>query len=135
YDVDNGNMLMVVKRLGAELLQSTLAFDALLRRGSSRSEAASRIARQARELDPRIPLALVEVEPEEHEKKVRNCPIDQLSAGMIIDNEVRTGSGLLVIARNQEVTPSIILKLKNYCEKGAIGAEVVVSVGKTAAAA
>jgi response regulator RpfG family c-di-GMP phosphodiesterase len=128
---DIGDREMAEMRLGAELLQVTLAFDALVRRGASRSEAASKIAKTHRDLDSRIPMALVEVEPEDHEKKVRTCRIEDISAGMIIDKEVRTETGLLIMGRNQEVTPFMILKLKNYYEKGLIVGDIVISVAQT----
>jgi response regulator RpfG family c-di-GMP phosphodiesterase len=128
---DIGDREMAEMRLGAELLQVTLAFDALVRRGASRSEAASKITRMHRDLDSRIPMALVEVEPEDHEKEVRTCRIEDVSPGMIIDKEVRTETGLLIMGRNQEVTPFMILKLKNYYEKGLIVGDIVISVPHT----
>jgi hypothetical protein len=126
---------MAEMRLGAELLQVALAFDNLVGKGSSRTEAAFKIMRQHGDLDPRVGLALVEVDPDDREKEKRTCRIEELSPGMIFDQEVRTESGLLIIARNQEVTPFILLKLKNYYEKGAIIGDIVVLVPKTAAAA
>jgi hypothetical protein len=120
-------------RLGAQLLQATLTFDGLVRKGSSRTEAASRIGRQFKDLDSRIPMALVEVEPEDCEKGIRTCRIEDISPGMILDKEIRTDAGLLITAKNQEVTPSIILKLKNYYAKNAIIGEVVVSMPQTPA--
>ncbi len=121
-------------RLGAELLQVTLAFDTLVRMGSSRTEAASKVTRQLVDLDSRVPMALVEVEPEDHEKKKRTCRIEELVPGMIIDQELRTETGVLVTAKNQEVSSFVILKLKNYYEKGAIIGDIVVSLPKAAAA-
>ena len=121
-------------RLGAELLQVTLAFDTLVRRGSSRTEAAFKVARKVAGLDSRVPMALVEVEPEDHDKKKRTCRIEELAPGMIIDQELRTETGVLITAKNQEVTPFVILKLKNYYEKGAIIGDIVVSLPKAAAA-
>jgi len=114
-------------RLGAELLNVTLAFDTRVRRGSSRTEAASAVGRQHSDLDPGVMMALVEVEPDAREKKVRTCRIEEISPGMVIDQDVRTEAGLLIIASNQEVTPSVILKLKNYYEKGAIIGDILVS--------
>jgi response regulator RpfG family c-di-GMP phosphodiesterase len=132
---DIGNREMAEMRLGAELLQAALAFDTLVRRGSSRTDAACKIMRQHAELDSRVAMAMVEVEPEDHNKEKRTWRIEELSPGMIFDQEIRTDAGLLVIAKNQEVTPFIILKLKSYHEKGAIIGDIVVSVRKTAAAA
>jgi hypothetical protein len=52
---------------------------------------------------------------------------------MVIDQDVRTDTGLLIVSRNQEVTPALILKLKNYYEKGVISGDIVVSVSPTPA--
>lgn len=123
---------MAEMRIGAELLRVTLAFDSLVRRGSSRTEAAHTVAREHRGLDSRITMALVEVEPEAHEKNVRTCRIEEITPGKVIDEDVRTDAGLLIVARNQEITPSLILKLKNYYEKSVISGDIVVSVSPPA---
>jgi response regulator RpfG family c-di-GMP phosphodiesterase len=132
-DGDISNREVVEARMGAELLEVTLAFDTRVRKGSSRTEAASAVARQHPDLDPRVMMALVEVEPEEHEKKLHNRRIEEIAPGMIIEQDIRTEAGLLIIARHQEVTPSVILKLKNYYEKGAIIGDIAVSKTEEAA--
>jgi CheY-like chemotaxis protein len=121
-------------KLGAELLEVTLAFETRVRKGSSRTEAAYAVSRQHGDLDQRIMLALVEVEPEAHEKKVFTCRIEEIATGMVIEEDVRTTAGLLIIARHQEVTPSVILKLKNYYEKGVVVGDILVSMRAAAAA-
>jgi hypothetical protein len=122
-------------RLGAELLRVTLAFDSFVRRGSSRTEAAHSLMRQYKGLDPRITMALVEVEPEQTEKEAHTCRIEEITPGMVIDQDVRADSGLLIVAKNQEVTQPLILKLRNYYEKGVISGDLVVSMAQTSAAA
>jgi response regulator RpfG family c-di-GMP phosphodiesterase len=134
-DGDLGSREMAEMRLGAEFLQAILAFDTLLRRGNSRTEAAIKITRQHPDLDQRIFMALVEVEPEDSKKEKRTCRIEELAAGMIIDEEIRTDTGLLVVARYQEVSPFLILKLRNYHQKGAIIGDILVTLPRTAAAA
>jgi len=115
-------------RLGADILSVTLAFDELLRFGHSRTEAAHRLARQHRDLDRRIFEALVELEPEIQQKETRTCAIEELAAGMILEQEVRTDTGLLVVAKGQEVTLPLILKLKTFHGKQAIDGTVMVSL-------
>jgi response regulator RpfG family c-di-GMP phosphodiesterase len=134
-DGDLGSREMAEMRLGAEFLQAILAFDTLLRRGNSRTEAAIKITRQHPDLDQRIFMALVEVQPEDSKKEKRTCRIEELAAGMIIDEEIRTDTGLLVVARYQEVSPFLILKLRNYHQKGAIIGDILVTLPRTAAAA
>jgi len=133
-DGDISDPELAERRLGAQLLAVTLAFDTRLRQGSSRTEAAYALGRKYSDLDSRVMLALVEVEPEDREKKVRTCRIEEISPGMVIDQDMRTEAGLLIIARNQEVTPSVILKLKNYYQMGVIIGDIVVSVPRASGA-
>ncbi len=121
-------------QLGADLLRIALAFDELLLDGTSRSEAAHHLSRQFKDVDQRIFEALVESEPETHEKKVQTCAIRELTPGMVLDAEIRTTSGQLVAARRQEVTAPLILKLKSFRDRGAIEGQVIVSSAKAAAA-
>ena len=134
-DGDIHDREMAEMRLGAELLQAALAFDTLVRRGSSRTEAALKVMRRHSDLDSRVAMALVEIEPEDHKRETRTCPIGELAPGMIIDEEIRTDAGSLIVSRNQEVTPFLILKLRNYHQAGSIIGDIVVSVQKISAAA
>jgi len=132
---DMGNRETAEAELGAELLEVTLAFDNLVRSGKSRTEAAHRVGRQHKGLDPRVIEALVEIEPEDREKLVRSCRLEEIASGMTIEQDVRTAAGLLVIARHQEVTPAVILKLKNYSGKGLIQGDIAVSLPQAPALA
>jgi response regulator RpfG family c-di-GMP phosphodiesterase len=117
-------------RLGADLLQVVLAFDSLLHKGLSRTEAASRLSRQGRDLDPRIFEALVELEPEVADKQIRSLPISQLVPGMIIEQEIRSRTRSLLVASGQEVTLPLLLKLQSLLEAKAIDDSVHVSSPK-----
>jgi len=61
--------------------------------------------------------------------------VNELAPGMIVQQDVRTFSGLLVVSKGQEVTLPLILKLKNFLEKKAITGDVTVSLPRAAAAA
>jgi response regulator RpfG family c-di-GMP phosphodiesterase len=125
---------MADMRLGAEILRVTLAFDRLLSQGHSKTETVHRLSRLYRDLDSRIFQALVEVEPDAGETEVRSCKIEELAVGMILEQEVRTHAGLLIVAKAQEVTFPLIIKLKTYARKGAIDGKVTVSLPKSVAA-
>jgi len=120
-------------RLGAEILQVTLAFDELLHKGQSRAEAATRLMRHYKGWDRRIFEALVELEPETADKQIRRLPIAELSPGMIVEQEIHNRAGVLVVAKGQEVTMPLILKLKNLHAGGAIDITVQVSFPKAMA--
>jgi HD-GYP domain-containing protein (c-di-GMP phosphodiesterase class II) len=118
-------------RLGAEILSVTLAFDEFLRQGLSKTEAAHRLGVQRKHLDRRIFEALVELESDTDQKQTRTCAIGELSTGMILEQEVRSDTGLLVVAKGQEVTQSLILKLKNFSQRNAMEGGVTVSLPKS----
>ncbi|HUJ95000.1 MAG TPA: HD domain-containing phosphohydrolase [Terriglobales bacterium] len=122
---------MADMRLGAELLRATLAFDDLLRKGISRTEAGTRLARQRRDLDSRIFYALVELDPERDDAEVRTCTVEQLAAGMILDEDVYAKDGSLIVARGQEVTVPLTLKLKTFHDKDAIKTTIRVTISKS----
>jgi CheY-like chemotaxis protein len=123
------------RQLGAELLAASLDFDTRVRRGSSRTDAACLVGRRHTDLDPRVMMALVELEPEANKKDIRTCRIEEIAPGMVINEDVRTDAGLLIIAKNQEVTAAVVLKLKNYYEKGVIDENIAVSLLQTSASA
>jgi len=50
---------------------------------------------------------------------------------MIVQQEVRTNEGALLISKGQEVTPPLIIKLKNFHARHLIYGEVTVSVATT----
>jgi hypothetical protein len=114
-------------RLGAGIIPAALTFDALLRKHHSRVEAAHYLTKTCEGLDKKIIEAMVELEPEIIGNGIRTLRIAELAHGMILDQDVRTETGLLVAAKGQEVTSPLLLKLKSFLGKGAIANEVAVS--------
>jgi FixJ family two-component response regulator len=122
-------------RTGAEILRLTLDFEKMISQGSSRTEAAHALARQYKRFSPRVFQALVELDPNAEEREVRRCWVNELSPGMIVQQDVRTFTGLLVVSKGQDVTLPLILKLKNFCARKAITGDVTVSLPSAASAA
>jgi len=117
--------------LGAEILRLTLAYERLIQKGTSRTEAVHALALQNKGFSPEFFEALVALDPNAEEGEVRKCRIEVLTVGMIIQGEVRTMDGTLVVSKGQEVSPPLILKLKNLHARRLIGAEVTISTAKT----
>jgi hypothetical protein len=57
--------------------------------------------------------ALSEVRKTERRFKVRELPLDCLSVGMVLAQNIRTAKGILFVARGQEVTAGLIEKFRN----------------------
>ena len=121
-------------RQGAEILRMILAYEKEIHSGVSRTEAAHTLSRQNRNFSPKFFEALVTLDPNAEESGVRRYQIDDLTPGMIIQQELRSVSGTLLVSKGQEVTAAVILKLKNFLSRRAIGNEVSVSLPPTSLA-
>jgi FixJ family two-component response regulator len=122
---------MADMRLGTEILRLTLAYEKLIHKGTSRSEAVHSLSRQNKNFSPEFFRALVELDPNSEVGEVRQCKIDALASGMIIQQEIRTGEGTLLVSRGQEVTATLLSKLKNLHARRVITGDVTVSMPTT----
>ena len=114
-------------RRGAEILRLILAYEDLIHKGSSRNETVHRLAR----LNPKFSVeffnALVAMDPHAEDQESRNCRIEELAPGMIIQQEIRAVDGTLIISKGQEVTSTVIFKLKNLLARRAISGNIRIS--------
>jgi CheY-like chemotaxis protein len=122
---------MANMRLGAEILRLTLAYEKLIHKGASRTEAAHRLASQNKSFSPEFFDALVTLDPNAEQGEIRKCRIQELSIGMIIQQEVRTAEGTLLVAKGQEVTSPLLSKLTNFHARHVISGDVTVSMPTT----
>jgi len=120
-------------RRGAEILRLVLAYEDAIHKGKSRSEAASLLARLNPRVSSRFFEALVSLDLAAEEQGVKTCRIDELAAGMVIQQEVRTNDGTLVISKGQEVTPTVIFRLENLHARQLIPPNLLVSSGEVPA--
>jgi CheY-like chemotaxis protein len=118
-------------RQGAEILRLILAYEQAIHRGSSRTEAAHQLSRQNRNFSPAFFQALVSLDPNAEESEVRKCRIEDLAPGMIIQQEIRSIAGTLLVSKGQEVTPAVIWRLKNFQARRSVANDVIVSLPKT----
>jgi response regulator RpfG family c-di-GMP phosphodiesterase len=119
---------------GAGILRLVLAYEKLIHKGVSRTEAAHSLSLQNKNFSSEFFQALVALDPNAEEGVIRKCRIELLSPGMIVQQEVRTNEGVLLISKGQEVTPPLILKLKNFHARHMIAEGVTVSMPTTALA-
>ena len=116
---------MADMRLGAQILRAALTFDLLLRKGHSRTEVAHYLTQKG--VDTKIIMAMVELEPEAACRGTRTVPIATLPLGMVLEEEIRNQEGVLMVAKGQEITSPVLIRLKNLAAQGEIAEEVVVS--------
>jgi response regulator RpfG family c-di-GMP phosphodiesterase len=100
-------------RQGAEILRLTLAYEELIRRGKSRTDAVHMLSARNRGFNPGFFEALIALDPNAEDGEVRQCRIEMLSPGMIVQSEIRGADKTLVVSKGQQITAPLILKLKN----------------------
>ena len=113
---------------GAQMLKLSVAFDSLKMEGLSDQEAIARLRARSSEYGHKLLDALADMKPETARMELRKVPVSKLAVGMVLYQEVRTKTGTLVVAKNQEVTHALIIKLSNFSRAGTIDKEVMALV-------
>jgi DNA-binding NarL/FixJ family response regulator len=115
-------------RRGAEILRLILAYEDSIHKGASRNETVHRLARLNSEFSPEFFNALVALDPHAEDEEAKTCRVEELAPGMIIQQEIRAVDGTLIISMGQEVTSTVIFKLKNLLARRAISGSIAVSI-------
>jgi len=99
--------------LGAHLLKVAQDFDDAMVRGGDAETVVYEMIRRGRH-NPEFVKTLAQVEVPKDETQMRLVNISQLRTRMIINADVFSRTGLLLLAKGQEVTPSAIFRLTNF---------------------
>jgi response regulator RpfG family c-di-GMP phosphodiesterase len=109
---------------GARALKAVIDLDTLEAGGLSPSLAVDTLRARQGWYDPAIVNALSETRKSDHRSEVRVLPLEDLAAGMVLAQDVRTTNGILFVARGQEVTAGLIERFRNS-HPGLFGAEPI----------
>lgn len=100
--------------LGSRLLQAALGLDERLMRGERLYEAIRSMKSTPEGFDTAMLVALENLPPADEAVEVRNVSLAGLRLAMILDGDVRSQDGLLLVARGQEVTRAVLERLRNF---------------------
>ena len=109
---------------GARALKLALDLDALETEGLPLSLAFDTLRGREGWYDWEILQKLAEIRNSQQRAQVRELPLAKLRPGMILAQNVRTNKRVLFIARGQEVTASLLEKLRNF-SPGSFGEETI----------
>ena len=113
----------------ARLLKIVADFDTLFNAGGSCEEALQRMAERKGWYDPEILTVFKEfVKQSEGRAHVRRLALKDLEAGMVTHDGVRTKSGLLLLAKGQEITPTLLWRLRGFRQLDRLAEPVEVMV-------
>lgn len=100
---------------GARLLKVAIDFDALeSSNGVSSSQAVAELRAQAGLYDPAVLQALAAVRGTEMHVELRELTVNDLRIGMILAEDVKMQSGVLLVARGYEITERFLERVRNF---------------------
>jgi len=114
--------------LGAKILKLALAFDDLRMKQLSIEDAIGRLHTRRSEFDRDLVDGLNDIVPPVERLALRKVSTLKLAVGMIVEQEIRSAEGLLLVAKSQEITPALLVKLENRARAGQLGKEIMALV-------
>ena len=111
---------------GAKVLKLAAAFDAYRMRMLTDKEAVSRLRSRDTEFDKPIVDVMAELATEKNVMELRKVAVAQLEVGMVLEQEIRSRHGMLKMAKGQEVTDALRVKLCSLVRGGIIDGHVLV---------
>jgi response regulator RpfG family c-di-GMP phosphodiesterase len=124
-NIEMGNNLNLEQKgiLGGQILKVALAYDGLISSGKSGEDAISELRSKPEDYDPALVQALVAGEGGAS-FEVMNLPITKLKPGMILDQNIFSTSGTLLVAKGQELSMAVLLRLAASEENDVISGPV-----------
>jgi response regulator RpfG family c-di-GMP phosphodiesterase len=104
--------------MGARLLKAVLDFDTWESSGMSPDQSLARMEKNAYRYDPQVFMALNRIKSVGTPSEVRDVKATQLTDGMVLAEDAKTKTGLLVVARGQETSISVREFLMNFHRSG-----------------
>lgn len=105
--------------LGAQMLKIVLDFDQLVLKKLSPKTALKKM-RDSEDYDPLILKALDSIEVSKDNFEIRTVRVDELSTNMVVDEDIKSKDGLLLLTKGQEVTYSVVKCLQSIKRRTAI---------------
>ena len=106
--------------LGAQILRIAMDFDSLISRGKTFSQALGEMKSASKNYHPDIIQILPELQVAQVEMQAKVVNIRDLNDSMVLAEDVRTQSGALLAAKDQQVSVSVRKLLRNYVEQQTI---------------
>jgi len=118
--------------MGASMLRAAIDFDRLIARGRPAKEALAQLRAKKNDYSPQCLEALATFVAPEGGMEVQILKSAELRPAMLVDQDVRTKEGLLLLAKGQEVTPSVLGRLRAFSCRVGIDEPIRVLVTKLA---
>ena len=99
--------------LGAQILKACIAYETLVRTGESHVRAVATLRNRPDEYDPILVAALSELPIEVLPYEQQTVDITNLVCRMVLDEDLRTKEGTLLVAKGAEMTETLRTRIQN----------------------
>lgn len=121
YEQPEYELVGPITKMCAQILKVVLDFDRLIESGNSADEAAEILEERDGWYDPLTLIILHELIDEMVEQfLVRKISSRDLETGMILDEDICSLDGSVIIGQGREITLPLMMRLKNFSENGLI---------------
>jgi response regulator RpfG family c-di-GMP phosphodiesterase len=111
---------------GAKILRLAVALEDLTRKGLTDEQAIARLQNRRGEFGPELLAALAGLKQDTAKMEPRRVSASRLEVGMILQQDIKTRLGMLVVPSGQEITQALLIRLDNYSRSGTIEKEILV---------
>ena len=124
----NNSLPKEVLAVGAKMLKIANKFDDLRVKGLPDHKILEQLRSDPSNYDRELVNVLEDLVPAEATMELRSIAVAKLTSGMVLQQEIRTHGGLLLVTKGQEVTHPLLIKLANYVQRHSIDDNVMVLV-------
>jgi FixJ family two-component response regulator len=114
--------------LGAKILKLAVAFEQTREKFPAKGAALMRLRERGNEFESNLLNTLVDLQPHGGARQLVRVSTSRLRAGMVLDQEIKSGQGVLLAAKGQELTAALIMRLESHAKAGSIDKEVLAFV-------
>jgi response regulator RpfG family c-di-GMP phosphodiesterase len=105
-----------IRSIGQMLLRTSLEFDRLTSRGTSRETAAEALCKSALGLPPPVIKALLSLPAANREFITREVRLKDMALGMILDEDLVSPKGIRLVPSGHEVTRTLLVRLTSIAD-------------------
>ncbi|OVE78014.1 hypothetical protein BVX99_00920 [bacterium F16] len=102
---------------GAQVLKIAESFDAALRQGVPPVSVIANLLKRPEVFDSVIVHALDAISVEGRPANIQEMQVSQLHEGVVLEEDIRGKNDVLLVAKGQEVSDILMLRLHNYCQR------------------
>lgn len=120
--------------LGAQILRVAIAYDQLLSSGTGHQESLTHLLSQNKQFAASVVNALANLHLETQRMEARKCLVAELECDMVLQEDVRTTTGMLLVAKGTQISYALLARMRNFLRRDPISATVLVHVPHQASA-